>query len=202
MAVAEAFPLDAHLEMWVVLNRIARERRAIAEGHNPKFERAVSDLAPLGIPREELIRRTTFFFLPAYQWARDQSAWIDSVRPPVTKLQHQLRKMKQRLPSPAFTAAILAKLDALLDYLAAIPTKEAAKKWRRTIGLNRRHDLGKLREWTRIAVNLERYLKAKDVEAYRRSNTFAVRAAHTLLHARYPGDVPTDWRKLLHRVRR
>lgn len=216
-AVAQAFPLESPRDSFMLLESVVREARAITEGRNEKFEQAVTELAPLGIPREELINRTACSFLPAYRWAIDRSNKIECMRPDVKKLAHRLRTVRKYLtgaPFSAFpsTSSVTAEIDALLDYLAGIPTKGALRTWRRKLGINRwgGGDLWKLHEWTKIAVGLVRYLRdaqteatsSKIIDARLERRRVAVRYAHALLHARYPAVVTADLRTFSSRVNR
>jgi hypothetical protein len=202
MAVLDTFPLDRPETISAIFESVVRERQAIVEGRNERFEQLVTELAPLGIPREKLVELTNFPLLPAYRWAIDRSDQIEAVRPAATKLERQLQVVRRRLvaASPQLTAVIVDRLDLLLRYLDGIPTKGSLRQWRRGLGLNRRSGgLWKLTAWTPIASDLVQYLRER---SGRHAGTFAERTAHALLRARYPDVVDPDWRKLANRVNR
>lgn len=215
-ALAQAFPLESPKDSFALLESVVREEQAIAKGHNEKFEQVVTELAPLGIPRGKLIDLTACSFLPAYRWALSRSDKIERMRPNVNKLAHRLRETRKYLTAAPFSgspwiSSVTTAIDALLDYLAGIPTKGALRTWRRKHGINRRGpDLWKLKDWTQIARTLVQSLRTAQTGALRRRvadarlerKQFAEHYAHALLYARYPHEVDPDWRKLASRVNR
>jgi hypothetical protein len=139
MAVLDTFPLDRPETISAIFESVVRERQAIVEGRNERFEQLVTELAPLGIPREKLVELTNFPLLPAYRWAIDRSDQIEAVRPAATKLERQLQVVRRRLvaASPQLTAVIVDRLDLLLRYLDGIPTKGSLRQWRRAMETDR-----------------------------------------------------------------
>jgi hypothetical protein len=210
VAVMEAFPRlgPASETMTALYDLTLADDRAVAEGQNPRFERAVADLAPLGIPRAELIRRSSAEpRLSAYRWALAEADVVESLRPRVNEEAARLRRARRILRvAPARTPAALAECELVLRWLAGIPNKGQLRKWRREIGLNH-SDLWKVNVWTPLAAELQQYLRDKQTEARATDARlgrpqFAGRAAHALLYARYPDIVPADPLKLLHRIYR
>jgi hypothetical protein len=212
VAVMEAFPrLGPESEtMFALYDLTLADDRAVAEGQNPRFERAVADLAPLGIPRAELIRRSSAEpLLSAYRWALAESAVVESLRPRVNAEGARLRRIRRILrAAPTRNPAGLAECELLLRWLTGIPNEGQLRTWRREIGLNRLgDDLWKLKFWIPLGAELAEYLRDKQTEARATDANldrpqFAGRAAHALLYARYPGIVDADPLKLLHRINR
>ena len=212
-AVTQEFPHLSQDALGVLRADVWRARQHIADGHNSAFEREVRQLVRvLHASRAELVALSTVD-VPVCDWARATAAALIRQRPAVNRALRVYRGALKAMPWLAPEGRV--QIEWVIQYLTAIPTQRALRRWQRRHGAGRRDPWG-APVWTECLKALDSYLaplvvRAKNgglglSEADREriwQPLFAENASARLLSARYPAIVPENAGRLIaQRLRR